>query len=108
MIDMKQKPSSPVSMLGDVAEDGAYPYGLRIHLDNESLKRLGIGEGNLPQVGQRFAIKGLAEVTVVRKEDGQMEQGYCLDLQIQQFELAAPEAMNEQQAAHAQISRMYD
>ena len=108
MIDMKQKPASPVTLLGDEADDGQYPYGLQIRLDNESLKRLGIGEGNLPQVGQRFAISGLAEVVEVSKEDGQTEKGYCVELQIQQIELAAPEAMNEQQAAYARVSRMYD
>lgn len=108
MIDMKQKPSSPVTMLGDVAEEGAYPEELRIELNNESLKRLGIGEGNLPQVGQRFAISGLAEVVEVCKEDGQLEKGFCVELQIQQFELAPPEAMNEQQAAHARLSKLYD
>jgi hypothetical protein len=113
MIDMKQKPASPVSMLGDVAEEGSYSESLRIELDNESLKRLGIGSGNLPQVGQKFAISGLAEVVEVCKEDGLLEEGYCVELQIQQFELAAPEALNakpaanEQQQAQAQIERMY-
>ncbi len=108
MIDMKQKPSSPVTMLSDVAEEGAYPHGLCIKLDNESLKRLGIGSSNLPRVGQKFAVLAGAEVVAVEKEDGQMEQGYCVELQLQQIELAAPGQKNEQQQAHEQVARMYD
>lgn len=108
MMDMKQKPASPVTLLGNEADDGQYPYGLRIHLDSETLKRLGISEGNLPQVGAKFAISGLAEVLEVGKDDGQTEKGYRVELQIQQIELAAPEALNEQQAAHARLSKLYN
>lgn len=107
MMDMKQKPVSPATMLSDAADDGAYPEGLCIELDNETLKRLGIGGGNLPQVGQRVMVCAIGEVVEVCKEDGMLDKGYCVEIQLQQLELNPPEEMNEQQSAHEQIGRLY-
>ena len=114
MIDMKLTPEQSQTMtILDMQEAqnietvGAYPEGLKIELEGEVLKRLAIGEGNLPQVGQKFMLCAMVEVIEVGKEQGTMDTELCVELQIQQMELNAPEQMNEQQAAYNQINKMY-
>lgn len=102
MIDLKQKPQSPVTMLGDVAEDGSYPDGTKIELKGEMLRALGFGESTMPQVGQKFEMRAMVEVVEVCKEDGQNSTEYCVEFQLQQIELG-----NEQQMADQQIKRMF-
>lgn len=101
MIDMKMKPQSPATLLSDV-DDAAYPVGLAIRIEGEQLKALGIGEGNLPQVGQRLQLTAMGEVVQVEKESGSVESGYCVRLQIQQLALG-----NEQQQAAQQVASVY-
>lgn len=110
MIDMKLNQDQSPTLLGASAgeHDGPqYPYGLRITLDGETLKRLAIGEGNLPQVGKRLALKGLAEVVEVCKEQGQTRAEYCVELQITTLELSEPEALNPQQEAMRRVEAMF-
>lgn len=102
MIDLKQKPQSPVTIMSDAAEDGAYPHGLCLNLDTETLRKLGIGGGNLPRVGQRFQLNAIVEVVEVSKGDGNTEADYGVELQVQQMELG-----NDQQRAHQQIAGVY-
>ena len=94
MIDLKLTPqqSDPATMLGaPVENNGAqYPHGTTLKLEGETLKRLAFGDGNLPQVGDKFMVIGEAEVVEVCKENGQIEAGYCVELQMTTIDLQAP------------------
>lgn len=96
MIDMKltpqQSPSATLLAESEANEGPAYPYGTTIELRGETLKRLAIGSGNLPQVGQKMRLAALVEVIEVSKEDQQIEAGYCVELQITAMELTSPDA----------------
>jgi hypothetical protein len=111
MIDMKLQPgqAAPENLLmGDSQEAGpTYPEGLRIELEGESLKRMAMGEGNLPHVGQKFRLVAMAEVVEVCKDETQTEAGYCVEMQIQALELGDPEQLNDQQKAYNQVTQIY-
>ncbi len=103
MIDMKMQPTGGPTLLSNEAEEPGYPPGLCLYLNADTLRKLGIGEGNLPQVGQHFGMHGRVEVVSVSKHDGQIETGLQVELQVTHLELG-----NEQQRAAGQVSRMYD
>jgi hypothetical protein len=108
MIDMQlnhdQVPGATM-LGGEVNEGPKFPRGLTICLDNEALKKLAM---SLPQVGQTFVLDGVVEVVAVRKSNQQIEDSKEVELQITHLGLeSVEEEMNEQQKAHAQISRMY-
>ena len=108
MIDMKltHEQSSP-TMLSEPTENNgpAYPYGLTISLDTDSLRKLAMG---LPQVGDVFELCAMVEVTSVSKDANQIEDRKNVELQITTMDLKSPEAqMNEQQAAHARLTKLY-
>jgi hypothetical protein len=105
MIDMKLTPeqSQTMSLLeGDIEGMPAYPEGLKLELEGEALKRMAMGAGNLPPVGQRFVLLASVEVVEVCKEEGAMDTDYCVELQIQQMELTKPEM-----DMHDRIDQMY-
>lgn len=109
MIDMKltPKPKKGDTMLGaEVTMDQPeYPYGLQIRLDNESLKKLGIGE--LPVIDAEFKLVALVCVTSVsaHESQGSDEPHRSVELQIEQMELKpAKEEAGESKTA---ADRMY-
>jgi hypothetical protein len=105
MIDIKQKPTSPVALLGDQIDEPQYPFGTRITLTNDLLQQLAMG---MPQVGDVFTLDAMVEVVAVSKMPGNVQDQKQVELQITHMELKNPaEEMNEQQAAMAQIERMY-
>lgn len=107
MIDLKQKPPSPATLLSDIQDD-AYPEGLKIEVSGQQLRDLGFGDTTLPQVNEEFAMHARVRVTEVCKEEGLVESGYCVEFQITAMELQGKDDQgNEQQKAHAQITRMY-
>mgnify|MGYP000940690126 FL=1 len=111
MIDMMNGPDGQQgSLLGADANKPNYPYGLRITLDPDTLRKLAMGDGNMPQVGQQFELDALVEVIAVSMDDGQSNVGYSMTLQITAMELCPPgeEEENPGQAALDQISKMYD
>lgn len=70
------KDCAPVS-----CESEKYPYGLRIHLNNECLEKLGIKE--LPKVGDKFMIQAVAIVSDVhgsQMRDGDVDKSMGLQI----------------------------
>jgi len=70
------KDCAPVS-----CEHDKYPYGLRVHLDNECLEKLGIKE--LPKVGEKFMIEAVAMVCDVhgsQRDDGKVNKSMSLQI----------------------------
>lgn len=112
MIDMKLTPEQAQQMTSlatgegeNIEIVGAYPEGLKLEFEGETLRRLAIGSGNLPPVGAKYMLHAIVEIVEVSKEEGAMDTEYCVEAQIQQMELA--DAQNEQQRAMAQINKMY-
>lgn len=70
------KECAPVS-----CEQDKYPYGLRIHLDNDTLTKLGIKE--LPKVGDKFMIEAVAMVCDVhanQQDNGKVSKSMGLQI----------------------------
>lgn len=108
MIDMKleRKPKQGDTMLGAAVESDApeYPYGLRISLDSESLKKLGITD--LPALDSEHKLVALVCVvgTSQHESQGSDEPHRSVELQIEQMTLKpASEEPGERTAA----DRMY-
>jgi hypothetical protein len=80
----ERKKSGPTIATGSDAPQ--YPYGLALSLDNESLDKLGLG---LPEVGSKFALHAMVEVTSVSaSEHGKGEKQRSVSLQITDMALA--------------------
>lgn len=66
-------------------DEPAYPYGLTLHLNTETLQRLGVTE--LPQVGTKVRIVAIAEVSSVsRNMERDGDERRELGLQVQDME----------------------
>jgi uncharacterized transporter YbjL len=74
----------------------AYPYGLRIELNDESMKKLGLKE--LPEVGEEMML--LAKVVVERVSQNDTKDGKRQDmsLQITEMELSEGEEEKKEEA----------
>lgn len=86
MIDMKisemeKKENEVVSVL----DSSSYPYGLRIYLDPDSVKKLGLKD---PQVGDKMSLVGIVEIMSVNAEviKGD-EKELSVGLQIKEMDL---------------------
>lgn len=106
MIDMKleAKPRKGETMLGasDEAMQPEYPYGLRINLDGESLKKLGISE--MPEIDAEFKLTALVCVVgISQHESAGGEPHRSLELQIEQMALAPA----SEEAGESAADRMY-
>lgn len=73
-------------------EDGgpAYPYGLSINLDDETLTKLGIT--TLPAPGTKLTLNALVEVTNTSQYENQEGKDISISLQITDMELSGAEA----------------
>ena len=84
MADMKRTPSEKKGENKAMAEPYKgpdYPYGTRIHLDHESLKKVGMTD--LPEIGHEVEIRAKAHVSSAsaEKREGEEERRH-LELQI--------------------------
>lgn len=62
-------------------EEPAYPYGLCITLDNESIEKLGITD--MPKVGSTMMIKSIADITATsehKQDGGKVERSITLQI----------------------------
>ncbi|WP_076738223.1 capsid staple protein [Cronobacter sakazakii] len=76
---------------GETKTRDEYPWGLRISLDNETIKRLGIDARMMPSVGDVISIAGMAKVVSVstHSSDGD-EQRSSIDLQVTDLAMMPP------------------
>jgi len=74
MIDMRRDS-------GDEGQDGHYPYGLSISLENPELEKLGLDPAEC-EVGDLLHIHGLAKVTSVSKHDHGNGEDHRIELTI--------------------------
>jgi len=69
-----------------VMDRPSYPYGLKIHLSEECVERLGMNEA--PQVGSKFMMLAQVEVVDVHQtEKGDDKKYYSMGMQITDMDL---------------------
>lgn len=80
------------------SEGPAYPYGLCLYLDGDSLAKLGMKTEDFP-VGQEVAMMGMAKVVgiSVRQREGG-EDYSSVDLQITELGIGAGDELEEEKA----------
>lgn len=88
MIDMKNTVKTKDSSLVSPMEQDEYPYGLRIRLGNEELKKLGLTE--LPAIDSEHKLVALVCVVGLSMNEsaGEGEPSRSIELQIEQMALA--------------------
>ncbi len=99
MISLKQtkeelKPKG--SSLGHYEEADSYPYGTKICLGTDELKKLGVSD--LPDVGEVHTITAKVKVVEVSQRDKKDGQSRSLDLQI--TDLALPFGGKSEEGSH--------
>jgi len=72
------------------ADGPEYPFGLRLHLDSNSLKKLGIE--NLPETGKEFGIEAKAKVVEVSQRADEEYTDKRMELQVTDMNLVDPDA----------------
>lgn len=119
MVNMAKTPDDVKKEIGDLypsapagSTTSAYPYGLSISFDDETLKKLGLS-GDLPQIGESVHFAAIAKVTSAslnerEKADGSKEQCCRIELQITDMELAPDDAAEDEMAkSEARRARFY-
>lgn len=89
MISMKLTPEEAKQENGMDAvagEQRAYPYGLCLSLDDETLTKLGLSQP--PAVGTRMVLHALVEVTTTSQYENQDGKDLSVSLQVTDMELA--------------------
>lgn len=116
MVDLAKTPEEAKEDILDMAPMGlpskvtpAYPYGLCLCLDNETLEKLGI-DGDLPDVGDMIQFTALARVTSASQnekmtETGETEVCQRIELQITHMDVGGVE---EGEDPAARRKRFYD
>jgi len=87
LIDMKNTVQSKESTMLSPIEQDEYPYGLRISLDNDTLKKLGLTE--LPAIDSEHKLVALVCVVGLSQNEsaGEGEPYRSVSLQIEQMAL---------------------
>jgi len=86
LVDMKKSPAKVLNMDGDAAvccssEEEEYPYGLRIDLNKDSLKKLGLSVSDFV-AEEEVTITAKCEVISLRSTKGKMANEQNVELQI--------------------------
>lgn len=92
LIDMKNTVKTKDSSLVSPMEQDEYPYGLRISLNNDTLKKLGLAE--LPAIGSEHKLMAMVSVVSLSSNEsaGEAEPYRSVDLQIEKMVLMPKEA----------------
>lgn len=89
LTNMKLSPTEAKEIDCCSPSDGgpAYPYGLSLYLNDETLTKLGMAD--LPDVGSKLQLTAIVEVTSNSQRQTQDGKTVNMDLQITDMELAS-------------------
>lgn len=91
-MDLEQEPTRQPDAYDEPDGNRAkYPPGTALTLDTDTLRKLGIGVDQLPQIGQRFNIAGSVTVTAAEREQGEIEDEASVTFQLTELTLADPD-----------------
>lgn len=91
------KSESSETMPVEAKQDSpAYPYGLRLELNDETMKKLGLEE--LPEVGETMALTAKVVVERVSQNDTKEGKRQDMSLQITDMELSEGEEEKKDEA----------
>lgn len=94
LMNMKQEPNSKPMDCCAMPDKPAYPYGLKIRLEEADLKKLGIKE--LPEVGQTVKIEAVAEICDVSYNESNLYgENRCIVVQITDLGLSMGAAKSD-------------
>lgn len=97
VVNMKTGTESVEGENGKVETRDDYPWGLRISLNGDALKKLG---ADLPSVGDMMNIAGMAKVVGVSTRESEGGESYShIDLQITDFGMESSDALAPKTAA---------
>ena len=107
MIDMKSIVKTKDSSLVSPVEQDEYPYGLRIRLDNDTLKKLGLTE--LPAIDSEHKLVALVCVVglTMNESAGEGEPYRSVELQIEQMALMPAEEEDDEGERKDPAKAMY-
>lgn len=92
LTNMKVEPKADKAcdpcMVSPSGEGPRYPYGLCLHLDNETLEKLGLSD--LPKIGSKLKLEAVVEVNgISANKSGSGENYKSLSLQITDMAVGA-------------------
>ena len=97
VVNMKTGTESVEGENGQTETRDEYPWGLRISLNSDALKKMG---SELPKVGDMMAIAGLAKIVGVSTRESEGGESHShVDLQITDFGMEASDATPPKTAA---------
>ncbi|PUB87074.1 MAG: hypothetical protein DBP02_02180 [gamma proteobacterium symbiont of Ctena orbiculata] len=93
MANLKRSKSERETLVGEASsEDELYPWGLRLHLEEPEIEKLGISEID---VGSILDISGKVKVTSYSKHEDDKESRRSIELQVTDLTLPAGEGLAE-------------
>ena len=107
LIDMKNTVQTKDSSLVSPVEQDEYPYGLRLRLDNDSLKKLGLTE--LPAIDSEHKLVALVCVVGLSMNEsaGEGEPYHSIELQIEQLALMPAKEEDDESSDDDRAKAMY-
>lgn len=107
LIDMKMSKKDAKRESSVEADDGPrFPHGLTIHLDDDSMKKLGFD--SLPDVGEQFIVAGVGPVQNANESKRQKGVDRSMSIQLQKIEIGPVDGDDEDSLSAAIDSAIED
>ena len=100
LVDMKMSKKEAKGEFTVEKDDGPrFPHGITIHLDDDSMKKLGFD--SLPDVGEEFIVVGVGPVESANESKRQKGVDRSMSIQLQRMEIGPVDGDDEESLAAA-------